>query len=199
MGNVDIAYIIPGYTSNNDRTYWKISKLFEKVGIRSKVVKIKWQNRVMTDYVSELIERIREDKPRRIYLLGHSFGAMVAFIAASGQVNTHHLILCSLSPYFSEDLHFKRVRKWRKGLGERRWRDFKKIRFNQLVGKCRCKVTLMVGSEEWKEIINRTKEAKRKIRGSRAIIVEGAEHDIGGEIYFNAVKKYIGGLDSRKI
>ncbi|HVA83056.1 MAG TPA: alpha/beta hydrolase [Candidatus Aquilonibacter sp.] len=189
-----IAYIIPGYTSNSDRTYSKISKLFERRGLRAKVVKIKWQNRVMTDYVKELVDKVRQDNPKRIYLLGHSFGAMIAFIAASGQMNPYQLILCSLSPYFSEDLHIKRVRKWRKGLGKRRWSDLEMIRFNELAGQCKCKVTLIVGSKEWKVMINRTVEAKKRIRGSKVTIIKGAEHDIAGKAYFDAVKKCISKL-----
>jgi len=45
-------------------------------------------------------------------IIGFSFGAMVAFIA-SQKIRPKKLILCSLSPYFNEDL--KKLRKgWKK-------------------------------------------------------------------------------------
>jgi len=189
-----IAYIIPGFDSNKDRTYWKVAAEFRKKGIRARVITIKWKNRVMSDYVREFIQKTRTDNVKKRYVLGHSFGAMIGFIAATEEMKPYQLILCSLSPYFKEDLHIKRVKKWRKGLGERRWMDLEGIKFNELAGKCKCKVTLIVGSKEWKEMKERTAEAKKRIRGSKVIVIQDAEHDIAGTAYFDAVKKYISKL-----
>lgn len=59
----------------------------------------------MTDYLEEYRRQLKHKENDEVYLFGFSLGAMLAFIIAK-EVNAKKLILCSLSPFFKEDLKF---------------------------------------------------------------------------------------------
>ena len=188
-----VVYIIPGFgESNKQRAYKQIASYFKSKGIKPiSVDNIKWKYNTMSDYVTQLMKRYKPNG--ETYILGFSYGAMLAFIA-SVKIKPKMQILCSLSPYFKEDLsHIPNT--WKLYAGIKRINDHKNCSFNQLAKKTECKTTLLVGSKELKPVLRRANEAHKKLKNSKLIIIEGAKHKIAQKEYQKALKKIISNLN----
>lgn len=100
----------------------------------------------MSDYVKQFRKQLYHAKDEEVYLFGFSFGAMVAFIA-SAEINPKLQLLCSLSPYFKEDLpHLKKS--WKNYFGKKRMADMKTFSFNEFSRKTQCRTILVAGTKE---------------------------------------------------
>src|SRR3989338_353910 len=172
-----IVYIIPGHTEFiRYKRYKKILPLFTSKGFEVVPVEIKWKKHVMTDYVSQFL---KEYKPKKgSYIFGFSFGSMIALISAK-KVRPKAIILCSLSPYFKEDIpEMKRIfgKKLDKYFSKKDFEDLEKCSFRKVVKGVKCKTILIVGDREivvrkktYSSVLDRSNEAKRLLRGSRLI------------------------------
>ena len=186
-----IAYIIPGSGEySNESAYKKIGHFFKNKGIKPVPVKIKWDYKTMTDYVNQF-KKIANKNPD--YVLGFSFGAMIAFITAN-DVKPKCLILCSLSPWFKEDLPYI-PKRWRRYVGKKLWKDLNKYSFNKIVKNNKLKVILLVGEKEGKECIRRAKLANKKLEHSKLITIEKTRHKMSDERYLNKIKEVIMNLN----
>ena len=134
------VYILSGgMESTRSREYREIGRLFGRKGFRVNYVEIEWRRKNPTDWVNQFINSYRPSDYD--ILFGFSWGAWSAFVAST-RIKTDKLILCSLSPFFSEDIpHLKRW--WVKGAGKARIRDFKRYHFNSLASKCNAEAILM--------------------------------------------------------
>ena len=187
-----IAYIIPGYNESHlkQRGYNKVAKLFEGSGITPIHVEIDWEHsnpKRFVDYTEQFLKVYKKPKNTETYILGFSYGAMIAFLTASKTKPTA-LIFCSLSPFFEEDLVDLKpswVRWWRKNFKES---DYS---FTKIAPKIKSKTYLIVGEKEDESCIIRAKDAKKKIQDSHLSIAKGAKHKIGEQEYLEAVKRLI--------
>jgi|SRR3989338_1054890 len=190
-----IVYIIPGYGETPSMAaYKKISGFFRRKKIEPISVEILWKNRVMTNYVEQFIDKynMRNNKKRgndEVYLFGFSFGAMVSFLS-SIEINPKLQILCSLSPYFREDLISVKDR-WKRLVGKRRIKDFGNYSFDDLTKRINCKNILVYGSEEDDICLKRAMDAEKKLKNSKLIIVKGAKHDISQKEYLERLEEII--------
>lgn len=189
------AYIIPGFmeNANTRKTYKQIASLFRKKGYTPVIAKITWKQRVMSDYVKEFNSQLKEDVSKSVFL-GFSFGAIIAFVSAV-EHNPKKLLLCSLSPYFKQDI--ERTKNWKhfkaKGF-KRRIKDLRNFDFDKLSKKSRTETILFVGGKEiekYPPLGFRAKDAHRKIRGSKLTLIKDAPHDIGHVNYFSKIKESI--------
>jgi len=192
------VYIIPGWTEvASQKRYKKSISLFKRLGFNVIEVKIEWKNKVMSDYVNQFLAM----KPKRgSYIFGFSLGAMIAFISAN-RVKPKTMILCSLSPYFKEDLARSRQiygKIFDKYFKKRDTDDLKRHSFSKIANRVKCKVIIFAGDKEdlykgkyTPNVILRAKEAKKMVRNSRLIIVRNGKHDISQPQYHNAIKKVI--------
>mgnify|MGYP000845411952 FL=1 len=104
-----IAYIIPGFKESSLRQsgYKKIAGYLKEKGIESIQVEIDWKYETparFKDFLAQFLNQYkRPKKDTEVYLVGFSFGAVTAFLAEA-KIKPKALILCSLSPYFKEDL-----------------------------------------------------------------------------------------------
>lgn len=183
-----VAYIIPGGGESPKRLACrKIAQWFQQAGFKPVPVFIAWKRHTMSEYVAQFL---RQHKPRaNSIMLGFSFGAMISFIAAS-RVKPKLLLLCSLSPYWAEDLQRLR-RSWRNSIGKRREADLKSISFHRVAKSVRCKTVLFVGNKEGKEVLHRVKTAHKALKNSILIVIDDAKHDLGQNEYLVAVKQVI--------
>lgn len=104
---------------------------------------------------------------------------MIAFLAST-KVEVKGLMLCSMSPYFKEDLS-KMARKHK---------DFSKLNFKTLAKKIRAEQILMLyGAKEAKSLIKRVTEAFYKISSpdKYLIPIHQTEHNIGDRRYLNKI------------
>jgi pimeloyl-ACP methyl ester carboxylesterase len=190
-----VAYIIPGNleSSTTKPGYKKIAKFFETNNIEPKHIKINWKgNKVKSfdEYNKDFIDLYQKQKNTEIYILGFSFGALIAFLTAS-KTKPKAIILCSLSPYFSEDLLTIR-KKWADFWHERFPND--KFNFKQKVKGIKCKTYILVGGDEGQECIYRAQEVNKNVKGSELYIVEKGKHNINQKVYLKTIDKVIKGL-----
>ncbi len=187
-----VVYIIPGFTENTfSSKYQKIMKFFRSRNITPIPINISWKRRTMSHYTQEFLKQY-QGRNGEVYVFGFSFGAMIALIT-SPIIKPKLLILCSLSPYFKEDLAYIK-KAWKRGIGKRRFEDFRKYSFNTLSKKVKSKMILIRGGEEVSQVKRRVKDAHKKLRGSKLILIKGAKHNLAQEEYREALQKIISNL-----
>lgn len=169
-----LVFIIPGGgQSVRQKGYKKITRFFKLRGIRPVPAHISWNYRTMSDYIAEFLKQYEATRGKRVvYLWGFSWGAMIALITAL-KIKPAMLILCSLSPWFREDLLYVPLR-WRKRVGKRRLQEFKQLSFRQVAKQVRCPTILVAGSTEKKELL-----------------AQGAKHNIAQKEYLETLEKII--------
>lgn len=187
-----IAFIIPGYGfSGKEREYQKIAEFFRQHKIKPVIVEIDWKRRTMSQYVRQFEDQYFKHAyiGSEIYFLGFSYGAMVACIA-SARLKPKNQILCSLSPYFKEDM--PSIKKWWRSMtGKRRIEEFENLSFAKLAKSISARTILLAGDKEGVEVEKRTKDASRKITGSELFFLNGVKHDISDKRYLEKIKSVI--------
>src|SRR5579872_1101996 len=95
-----LIFIVPGFKHQANEPQYKWMKIyFKSLGFGVKVVPILWDRRVMSQYIEQFKDYYSRNKGDTNYVLGFSFGAMIAMISAPN-LHPTRLYLCSLSPYF---------------------------------------------------------------------------------------------------
>ncbi|HSU72542.1 MAG TPA: hypothetical protein VLJ21_01700 [Candidatus Binatia bacterium] len=184
-----VAYIIPGFTdSARARHYHYVCDSFLAKGITPSPIKIDWSKWTLTEYVQQFFEQYRPEKRQETYLLGFSWGAMIALVA-SREVRPKQQILCSLSPYFKEDL----PRIPRKQDDARSLEDFARYSFAEIARTVPKKPLLVVGGEEARDCIRRSLDAAKKLSGT-LFVAGNAFHDISDPAYRVLLKEVIANL-----
>ncbi len=190
-----IAYIIPGYCESHarQRGYDKVAKFFEDNGIEPIHMEIDWAKKKpekFSYYTEEFLKAYKKPRNTKVYILGFSYGATIAFLTAS-KTKPDALILCSLSPYFEEDL--KTLKKsWVKWFRQHFIES--DYSFKKTAPKIKSPTHLIVGDKEDKACIIRAKDAKRNIANSKLSIAKNAKHKIGQKEYLAAIEKIISKL-----
>ncbi|HLC54350.1 MAG TPA: hypothetical protein VJK07_01845 [Candidatus Nanoarchaeia archaeon] len=188
-----VVYIISGFTEKiNLKGYQQAIKFFKSRNYRVVPIKIYWKYKVMSDYVDEFFCQLSHKKSDDVCLFGFSFGAMVAFISAV-KLKPKMLFLCSLSPYFKEDLRFLK-KSWRNRVGKKRLEDLKNFSFQKLVKDITCKTLLIVGEKELKELHKRVDDAHKKIKNSELFIASNAKHEISQKEYIDKLHEVISNI-----
>lgn len=183
-----IIYIIPGFLhSPKQKEYQKLKSIFLSKGYDVVLADVKWKYQTMSDYVRQFTEKIKIDKRDKRYVLGFSFGAMIAMISAT-KIKFDELILCSLSPYFKEDI--KNMKKsWKDSIGKNRIEDFQKYSAGKLSKNIKSDTFLFMGENEPIELKNRVEKTHRQIINSKLVIIPNTKHELNKE-YIDKIKTY---------
>jgi len=194
-----VVYIIPGSgESPREKCYQNIARWFSAQGIQPQLVSIHWNHRVMSDYIKEFLKKYKQTHRRgdEIYLFGFSFGAMIVFISFA-KIRPKTIILCSLSPYFKEDIS-NIPEKWMKGKNknetlelQRGVKNLKNFSFRTFVRKVNSKTFILCGKEEHKLCINRSRNAKKEIKNSKLILIPETKHRLSNKKYLEKVREVI--------
>lgn len=186
-----VAFVIPGFKHTPDRKIYKdVICKFNKKGIKTIPVKITWKYKALSDWLKEFLTIYDKDKADNNIIFGFSYGTMIAFLAST-KVKANTIILCSLSPYFYEDLPFL-FKSWKKSVGKKRMKDFKTYKMSDIVSKVKTKIYILYGDHEGKFIEKRANDTFKKIKTDKQLIkVKDAKHDIGNPQYFKEIKKVI--------
>ena len=137
--------------------------------------------------MAQFLKKYKKPKGAKVYVLGFSFGAVIAFLAEP-KAKPDAIILCSLSPYFMED-QSKLPKSWLK------WyqKNIKgsNYRFDQLAPRIHTKTFLLMGDKEPSVVGRRTRVAKLMIKKSSLFIAKGAKHRISQKEYLAGAKRMI--------
>lgn len=167
-----IIFIIPGYRHiPTGRAYKELAGILKIQGYKPVLIKIPWRKTTISQNTQFFLKKYKRFTSREKYVLGFSLGAMIAFIAST-KVKVSGLILCSLSPYFKEDL------------------SSSEFKCKEIAKKTKAKQILMLyGAKEAKSLIKRVNEAFQQITLSNKnlISIKKTEHNIGDRRYLNTI------------
>ena len=189
-----VAFIIPGRNHlPSSPEYQEIARIFKEKGIAPILVLITWKGATISDCTKNFLEQYRKVNADKKYVLGFSFGAFIAFLAST-QVKFEAQILCSLSPYFAEDLpHIKKW--WILSIGVKRYQAFKKHNNLELSKRINTKTFLLYGTSEGKYIIKRAMDTFKNLHTSKRLVeIMDVRHDIGNPKYIKAIRQVINSL-----
>ncbi len=180
---IKTVFIIPGFReSAATKGYKEVASIFRKRGYQAVIISIHWNHRTMTDYISQAKRAI--GKENDVILFGFSFGAIIAACIAS-ESNVRSLFLCSLSPYFKEDLGGV-PDSWKKFIGKRRLEDFSRRSFAKIASDIDCPTHICLGEKESKafpSLKKRGMDASMRIKKSSMTVIPNAGHDLGDPAY----------------
>jgi len=100
------VFIIRGFAFNStaaDANFKSLRDMLSEHDYRVLPAPMMWNGQTLTSYVAKFVQFYELEKGTQNMLMGGSFGAMASFIAAP-LVKPDHLVLCSLSAFFREDL-----------------------------------------------------------------------------------------------
>lgn len=190
---------VPGFKEHiTSRDYTSTIDAIKKSGYIVEFVDINWDKTTIDNWLATLEERYLQYNPSDVILAGFSFGAMTAYVAAARRVPSE-LWLCSLSPYFHEDIQSEHMKKsWLSYIGHRRVAAFDKLIFRSLAAKIRCKTLIFAGAIEmnkWPDMKKRTLEAEELLANITLYIVEHVGHDVADASYTATIQRAISNVD----
>ncbi|MEX0672848.1 MAG: alpha/beta hydrolase [Candidatus Paceibacterota bacterium] len=179
-------YIVPGFGEfPTDLPYKKITQFARKQGYTVIPVSIVWDRRTMSHWLEQLREVVKKHGDTNSILLGFSFGAYIALLG-SKEFNFEKVFLCSLSPYFKEDLkHIPEDAK--KFFGKKRMADFQKY----TVPRITIPTTLFFGDQDWPMAIKKARKIAKDNPAASFELIEGIGHDISEEEYLEKIKQHL--------
>lgn len=181
-------YLIPWY-KHDIKTPWymELIKKLENLWYEVCFVEISWKFRVMTDYVNQAQKQIKSYGDEVV--LGFSFWAMIALKVAENK-KFQRVFLCSLSPYFSEDLPLL-PKYYMLHLWVRRWHDFSKnYSENTIKNILKNEYSIIYGWDESERLQNRNKKMIEKLNIKEVSVVPWVWHDIANSDYRENILKY---------
>jgi hypothetical protein len=186
-----IGYIIPGFTENgrSRKVYSDVAKEFKQKGIQPVHINIQWERTAISNWMDQFFKQFVHGENDLVYLFGFSYGAMIAFLVSS-KIKIEAQILCSLSPYFREDLP-KLRKSWKKAIGKRRIAEFEKLSFNTLARKVGAQTFILHGSKEGDICDKVAERAAQKLPRSTNLLVIDAPHDISHPAYGTMIMRVI--------
>lgn len=195
MKRIKIVFIIPGFKHKiSQKGYIALKKNLKKEGYTVVTVAIPWRDSTITDNASFFMKKYKKTVEKytiaktEIFLLGFSYGALIALLAAT-KISVQGLILCSLSPFFKEDLP-KKLPKNVSFLQEKRYSAFAKLKITKIAKKIKAKnVMMLYGEKESVKLIERTKSAFHcvKTKNKYLFSVSNTEHNIADTKYISAI------------
>lgn len=186
-----VVYIIPGFKhSPLEKKYRDIAKAFKQKEFAVVPVKINWKYTTVNSWVSQFLTQYDRNDKRKKYLFGFSYGALTSFVIST-KVAIDTQILCSLSPYFQEDLA-SLFKSWRKYVGKKRIEGFKQLEMAKLAPLVRARTYLLYGTHEGRFIETRAKDTYERLKCKKLLIpVKDAKHDIANPEYLKQIQKVI--------
>ena len=182
---------IPGFHDTiTSLEYASLLGAIESKGYKTRFISITWNYHTIDDWVRECEETYHTYNPQDIILAGFSFGAMTAFVAASHRVPAE-LWLCSLSPYFAEDL--ANITEIEAEIGKRRTITFRSLSFYKSASSITCPVHIWYGEKERRhpDLVHRAEEAHALLPQSTLTIIPQTGHQVTDPRYVEAIIEQI--------
>jgi len=186
MSQRQTLIIIPGFgESKKDVAYTMLKKELGGLGYKIIFHTPKWKRNTVQKWLSDFDKFFQKYKKRKPIVLGFSFGAYVALLSATKFIFSK-LILCSLSPYFKDNIKNLPPLAY-KILGQKRMRAFKQ---HDLPKNIKIPARFLVGDKDLNIVIKRSISAYKKYKGNKKlVIIKDAEHDLNNRDYIKGIKK----------
>lgn len=185
-----VIFVIPGFRQKTTSNAYKtLAKVLKSEGYYPVLVRIPWRNSTISQNSDYFLNKFKKYEAKKTYVLGFSYGAMIAFIASTF-VKTDGLILCSLSPYFKEDVSLSQ-KKSVSTLTKLRLKDFAKHSCSRLAQETKARqIVILYGTEEATSLIRRATRAFNQIQKRKKYIIPilKTEHNIGDKKYLQTIE-----------
>lgn len=195
MKSKKTVLMIPGFRHKiGQKGYILVRKKLQQEGYKVVSVAIPWRDSTIvenTAYFLEKYHRIIEKldiSGKDMYLLGFSYGALIAFLAST-KTSIGGLILCSLSPFFKEDLP-RALPKNSSALQLKRFEAFSQLHAGKLARKVKAKsVCMLYGERESASLIKRSQYAFKALVSKKKYLftIQKTDHSISDKKYINAI------------
>lgn len=175
-------FIIPGMGEFiTDKPYKAISQYAAKDGYEPVAININWDiENVPSDFIKEASQRVEETMVAagpdgNFSIMGFSVGALIASILAN-RFNFKQVFLCSMSPYFGEDIVFL-PDDTKEYLGKSFTEDAKLYSFPVEISS---EVVFMFGDKDWSMAIEKAQKRCENLKsnGKRFILVSDTGHEL---------------------
>lgn len=183
------VFVIPGFRHRpKNKAYKAIAKILRSEGYLPVLINIPWKQTTISENTEYFLKKYKKINRKKKYILGFSFGAMIAFLAST-KVNVSGLILCSLSPYFKEDLSETNSHMV-SSITLQRYEDFSKLHCATLAQQTKAEqIHMLYGSKEARSLKRRVSDVFGRISSTHKhlIPIEKTEHNIGDRRYLNKI------------
>ncbi|MBI5123053.1 hypothetical protein HZA75_04310 [Candidatus Roizmanbacteria bacterium] len=187
------VFILPGYRQTpKQKAYQAIAAILKNEGYDPILVTVPWKESTISENTELFLQKFKKIQRKKKYILGFSFGAMIAFLAAT-KVDVEGLILCSLSPYFKEDLP-KVKKNLLSPIQKERYEDFSSLHCATLAKQIKAKQVLMVyGSKEARPLKKRVTTAFTQIAKKQKYLlpVKHVDHTINDKRYLSTIHQIV--------
>jgi esterase/lipase len=190
-----IVFLIAGFEINRTAAHDEYKLLREAIESKNyKVVPvdINWKHHTMSKFVREFTDLYKQRASKHNIIIGNSFGAMVALITAA-ELKPDKIVLCSLSPFFKEDIpRFHPEEKLYKWFGRRRVDDFRTISAEALaeaINNTKVQSVHFYGEKEkkiYKKLVDRVVSTAKDLH-SPAVEIPDAPHSFSDSAYVEAI------------
>lgn len=183
-----ILYIIPGFgESTKDTPYQEIIKDAKKQGFETVTFDPIWKRKTIKNWLEDFNLLIKTKGEKDSIVIGFSFGAYIAVLSSIDH-KFKKIILCSLSPYFEDDIK-ELPPLAHKILGKKRIEDFSK---NKFPTKVNTPAIFIVGDKDFPLLIEEVKKNYKRWAGPKKVkILKDVKHNIGDDLYLKTIKEII--------
>jgi len=172
MAGKKTVFIIPGFRHlSTSKAYKEISKFLKKDGFHPIVVPLSWKNTDFEQNTEIFLKKYKKLNRKKKYILGFSFGAIVAFLAST-KTDVSGLILCSLSPYFKEDTKYS------------------SLMFSDLIKQIKAEQIFMIyGTKEARSLISRVRKtySDSSLENKYLYSIKNIDHTISHKKYLQTI------------
>ncbi len=186
-------FIVPGFREQaKDKQYKWLVEFLEDKGVRVIKTPVVWNYKTLSENSEEFISFFNKNKSKENYVLGFSYGAVIALLTAN-LVKPKMVYLCSLSPDFLEDtkLITPLIRKY---IGKKRYADVKTRSGIEFAKGLLVSSIVLYGEkegEEYPQLKKRCEETSRLAKNSRLIVVKNSPHQIDFPEYVKEIKRIL--------
>jgi esterase/lipase len=186
-------FIIPGFRmrAGHKSFKWLVASLKEK-GFKVVKTPVDWNYKTLSKNTLEFINFFNKNKGNENYILGFSYGAVIALLSAN-IVKPRKIYLCSLSPDFKEDR--KSMKKdIIKYIGKRRFAEAYTREGKNFAKELKVSSVVFYGEAEGKKFPSlkiRCKETATLAKNSKLVVVKNAPHRIDFPTYIAAIKNVL--------
>lgn len=184
-------FIIPGFKQKTtSKSFLWLREFLNGKGFDVVMVPITWDYRTITDNVTEFEKLYLKYKSEENYILGFSYGAVIAFVS-SEKLQPKKLLLCSLSSDFKEDVASMSdtIKDY---IGKKRVADCLTRSGRDIAKKLTVPTTIFYGEKEgtlYPQLKKRCEETTHLAKNIKLVIVKDSPHDITHPEYVKAIKE----------